>query len=352
MKLGKLLQAQVGFPKYINAKLKRLRGRIAIVGTRTAAEALLRAIDLGGINFLGIYEVDPDYKPGHELLGHKVKPLTNLARLKPTDTIVIASSQEAEVLYETIHQIENISRAKVIHFKSLMDVYMLHDELHDLLKFDFGEFLFWDGLFLEKNWHPLPPKVSFKNKIVLELGPYEGNQTVMLARQNPAKIIAIESRPINYAKTSLIRSMYNFQNFELILGDMHLFPQLVKDKIDIIFCSGVLYHSSKPWWLLENCLKHADTVVVSGHVSSAESTHAMGFQTIELESGSYEFEIQPEFGWEDNRSGVATTSLWFKEEDLIRFAKYYGFNFKKYDSTVNKTGLWISAVLKRIKKRR
>ncbi len=351
MNLDKLLSAQLGLPNYLNASLKKLGGGIAVVGTKTAAQVLLKAISTGGISFRGVYEREQDYVPGSKVEGLAVKPLKDLSKLKASDTVVIASSQEAEGLYETITQIEKISKAKVIHFKSLMDVYIINDELKDLMQFDFLEFLFWRGLFLGENWQDPPPAVNFKNKTVLELGPYEGNQSVMLTRQGAKKVIAIEGRPINYAKTSLVSSLYNFKNFELILGDMHLFPQLVTEQIDIIYCAGVLYHSSKPWWLLENCLKHADTVVLCGHISSEFSKNTLGFKSIELESGTYEFEIQPEYGWEDNRSGISENSLWFKEKDLVRFAKYYGFNFKRYDSHVNSTGQWISSVLKKTKKR-
>ncbi|PIQ99786.1 MAG: hypothetical protein COV66_09245 [Nitrospinae bacterium CG11_big_fil_rev_8_21_14_0_20_45_15] len=350
MNLNKLLSAQLGLPKYLNAALKRLGGNIAMVGTKNAAHVLVKAINEGGILFKGVFERAQDYVPNSEFDGFIVQPLKNLSKLQSSDTVIIASSQEAEGLYETITQIEKISKAKVLHFKSLMDVYMIHDELKDLLRFDFSEFLFWKSLFLGKNWQE-PPPISFKNKVVLELGPYEGNQSVMLMRQNPKKVIAIEGRPLNFAKTSLISSLYKFKNFELILGDMHLFPQLINEKIDIIFCAGVLYHSSKPWWLLENCLKHADTVVLCGHVSSEFSKNALGFKSMDLESGSYEFEIQPEYGWEDNRSGISGTSLWFKEEDLARFAKFYGFSFKRYNSHVNSTGRWISSVLRKTKKR-
>ena len=256
MNLEKLLSAQLGLPNYLNVSLKKLGGNIAVVGTKSAAQVLLKTINENNIPFCGVFEREQDYQADFEILGHSVQPLKKLPKLKPSDTVIVASSQEAEALYETILQVEKISKAQVIHFKSLMDVYMLHDELKDLMRFDFSEFLFWRGMFHGENWQEPPPGVNFKNKTVLELGPYEGNQSIMLMRQKPKKVIAIEGRPINYAKTSLISSMYGFKNFEIILGDMHLFPSLVSEKIDIIFCAGVLYHSSKPWWLLKNCFKH------------------------------------------------------------------------------------------------
>lgn len=147
MNLDKLLSAQLGLPKYLNATLKRLGGNVAVVGTKTAAQVLVKAINEGGVTCKGIFEREQGYVPNSKFEGFTVQPLKNLSKLKNSDTIIIASSQEAEGLYETITQIEKISKAKILHFKSLMDVYMIHDELKDLLRFDFSEFLFWKGLF-------------------------------------------------------------------------------------------------------------------------------------------------------------------------------------------------------------
>ncbi len=336
--------------RHIYGKCKYLDARIAIFGAKQSAELLLEAIANTDIPIAGVYDIVK--KPC--IQGHPVRDIQELAQLKPEDVVIIASSAEATELYDTYMFIKSVCSSKVFHLKSFFDAYMLFEELKSPLQIQFDHFTFNRGLFTLPGecpyWHDLPPGVSFKNKVILELGPFEGNDTVMLMSKKPKKVISLEARPLNYAKISVLRSLHNWQNHELILGDMHLFPDLVKDKLDIIYCSGVLYHSDKPWWLLKSCLDRSDTIILCGHVASEFSKQPRRTREVKLESGTYQFEIYPEYGWGDGLSGITGQSLWFTEEDLVRFLDFYGFEFKKYDSHINSTGLWISSVVTRKKK--
>jgi len=332
----------------IYAQCKKLNARIAVVGTKQSASFLLKAIEDTDIPVIGVYE-GAGFTENKIFQGHPVRPLKELSRLNSNDAVVIASSAEATDLYDTFMTIKSFCPCKTIHLKSLMNVFSIANELKEPLRFEFDDFLFGPGLLpLEKEspyWHPVPPDVDFKGKTVLELGPFEGHDTVMLMDQKPRKVIGIEARPLNYAKISVMRSLYNWPNYELILGDMHLFPQLIKEKPDIIFCSGVFYHSDKPWWLLESCMQHSDTIVLCGHISSEHSCPNRQFREVALESGTYSFEIYPECGWDDGLSGVTNESLWFKEKDLVHFFDYHGFRFHKYSTHVNRLGEWMMSVL-------
>lgn len=350
--VGQLIYRHEMLKRHIYGKCKHLATKIAIVGTSQSAELVLDAIADKDIDIAGVYEHDIFYKK-ITLHGYPVRRVTELSKLKPEDVVIIASSAEATVLYESFMVIKSLCKARVFHLKSFFDAYMLYEELKAPLQIQFDHFTFNRGLFTLPGegpfWHDVPPGVNFKNKVILELGPFEGHDTVMLMAQKPKKVISLEARPLNHAKISVLRSLHNWQNHELILGDMHLFPQLVGDKIDIIYCSGVLYHSSAPWWLLKSCLDRSDIIVLCGHVASEHSNHPRKFKEVKLESGAYQFEIYPELGWDDGLSGVVGHSLWFTEEDLVRFLDFYGFEFKKYDSHINSTGLWISSVVTRKK---
>ena len=346
--LSKHLYRHNMLKRHIYARCKELNARVAVVGTKQSADLLLETLGNTEISIAGVYEHDLLLgKP--TLHGHPIRPIRELSQLKPEDVVIIASTAEATDLYETFVLIQSLCPCKVLHLKSLMSAFMLNEELKTPLKIQFDHFTFNRGLFTlpgeNPYWHDIPPDVDFKNKVVLELGPFEGHDTVTIMSQKPKKVIGLEARPLNYAKISVARSLYNWQNYELILGDMHLFPQLIKDKIDVIFCSGVLYHSDKPWWLLKSCMDHCDTIVLCGHVASEYSGQPRRTKEVILESGTYQFGIYPEYGWGDELSGVTGHSLWFTEEDLVRFLDYYGFQFKKYDSHINATGLWIHSVV-------
>ena len=46
-------------------------------------------------------------------------------------------------------------------------------------------------------------------------------------------------------------------------------------------------------------MQHSDTIVLCGHLSSEHSRPNRQFREITLESGTYSFEIYPEYGWDD-----------------------------------------------------
>jgi hypothetical protein len=92
-------------------------------------------------------------------------------------------------------------------------------------------------------------------------------------------------------------------------------------------------------------MQHSDTIVLCGHISSEHSRPDRQFREVALESGTYSFEIYPEFGWDDGLSGVTSDSLWFKEKDLIHFLDYHGFRFNKYSTHVNQLGEWMMSVV-------
>lgn len=350
MNIGKIIDQKDQVHRCLYTECKKLNARIAVVGTKKSASFLLQSIGDTDISLIGVYE-GAGFVENQIFQGHTVKPLKELSRLNANDVVVIASSAEATELYDTFMTIQSLCACKTIHLKTLMNVFSIIDELKEPLRFQFDEFIFGRGRLPLKNespyWHPVPPDVDFKDKTVLELGPFEGHDTVMLMDQKPKKVIGIEARPINYAKISVTRSLYNWSNYELILGDMHLFPELIDEKLDIIFCAGVFYHTDKPWWLLENCMRHSDTIVLCGHISSEHSRPDRQFREVALESGTYSFEIYPEYGWDDGLSGVTRDSLWFKEKDLVHFLDYHGFSFNKYSTHVNHLGEWMMSIVAR-----
>jgi len=191
--IGELEKSQIEFQQIkrcVLAECKRLNARIAVVGTKESASFLLDIISGTDISLAGIYE-KPEYSRIPTFQGHPVQPLENLSKLKQEDVVIIASSAEATQLYDTFMTIQSLCRCKTIHLKTLMNVSCLINELKDPLNFQFDNFLFGPGLLpLGKEspyWHPVPPDVDFKDKTVLELGPCEGHDTVMIMDQKPKK---------------------------------------------------------------------------------------------------------------------------------------------------------------------
>jgi 2-polyprenyl-3-methyl-5-hydroxy-6-metoxy-1,4-benzoquinol methylase len=333
----------------VYARCKQLNARLAIVGTKSSASFLLDILKDTDISLSGIYEIDR-YRKNDTFKGHAVRHAQELSRLDPEDVILIASMAQATDLYDTFQEIQSYCSCKILTFRCLLDTFSLREELKNPLKFEYDNFLFGESPSTSckfPNWYPFPPDLTLENKTVLELGPFEGQVSLMIMNQRPKKVVAIEARPFNYAKVSVIRSLYNWENYELVLGDMHLFPQLTDDKFDTIFCAGVLYHSDKPWWLLQTCMQHCDTIVLCGHVAAENNNKSTETREVALEIGPCRFEVRKEYGWDDGLSGVGRESLWFREKDLIRYLDHYGFDYFKYGEMENSAGQLIYSLVRK-----
>lgn len=332
---------------YVRCKQLSTRG-IAIVGTGATASFLLSAIENKDIVFRGIFQSNrfhdlPSFK------GHTVRPLRDLSECDKEDVVIIASTASMTELRETYLEIQSHCSCRILPIKFLMVFFEIITELKEPLNYKFEKFIF-DRWYINNThnlelYNLLLNGIDLKDKTVLELGPFEGNNSMALMEFGPRKVIGIEARPSNYAKIAVLKSLLGWDNYSLLLGDMHIFPQLINEKIDIIFCSGVFYHTDQPWWLLKTCMDNCDTILLLGHVSSKHSPQPRQFKQVVLESGTYEFEIYNELG--DNLSGVQSQSLWFKEKDLVHFLDYHGFGYKKYNSWVNTDGLWICSRVNR-----
>jgi hypothetical protein len=333
----------------IYVRCKQMNAPLAVVGTSSSAELLMEIVQRGELPLAGLFDQEK-FKKSDDVLGQPVQPIEQLAALPKNAVVIIASSAESTNLYDTFQRIRALCPCKTVHLKVLMDLFFLKEELKAPLEYQFDDFLFGRGFHPLRDeipfWRPLPPDADFTGKTVLELGPCEGHDTVDIMSRNPKKLIALEARPKNFAKISVTRALYNWKNHELLLGDMHLFPQLVKEKIDVIICRGVFYHSDKPWWLLQSCMEHADTIYLAGHVASEHSRHHRTFTDITLDGEKYTFEIYPESG--DHLAGLSNHSLWFFEKDLIRFFDHHGFEYRKYgEGMAEPTGWLIDAVVRR-----
>ncbi len=333
----------------VYGRCKQLNARLAVVGTKSSASFLLDILQGTDISLAGIYEIDR-YRESDVFKGLCVYPAQELSQLDPRDVVIIASMAQATDLYDTFKEIQSYCSCKILTFRCLLDTFFLREELKKPLKFEYDNFLFGESLTNSCKppyWYPFPPNLILEDKTVLELGPFEGQVTPMIMDQRPKKVVGLEARPMNYAKVSVTRSLYNWDNYELVLGDMHLFPQLIDDKFDTIFCAGVLYHSDKPWWLLKTCMEHCNTIVLCGHVSTQNDSHSMETREVVLEIGPCRFEVRKENGWSDGLSGVGRESLWFSEKDLIRYLGHYGFDYLKYGSMKNSAGQLIYSLVRK-----
>lgn len=84
---------------------------------------------------------------------------------------------------------------------------------------------------------------------VLELGPYDGTDTVYLSRYTK-KLVAVEARLENYFITEQWLKSENITNATLILADLEHFNLKSLGTFDCVWASGIIYHMARPFALI------------------------------------------------------------------------------------------------------
>ncbi len=332
--------------RILSARCRALNAPIAVVGTQSAASFLLELLESEQLPCAGVFDKSPHPV---RLENRSVASIEQLADLDPNTVVIVAASTTAIEQEETLRQVQHAFQGQVLCLDHLLGLPALFQALEAPLDYKYGAHILNElanqTSGVESYWPHMPDGFSVKGKTVLEFGPFEGHFSMMLMSQEPKRVIGVEGRADNYAKCALLKAHLDWSSYTLRFGDMHLFPGLVPEAIDVIFCSGVLYHSEKPWWFLKTCMDKCDTIILSTHVSSEHSPQPRRFREVTLDIGPCSFELFHEGG--DNLSGLTGQSLWFQEPDLIRFVHHHGFEYEKYREWTNPHGLWICSLLTR-----
>jgi hypothetical protein len=172
---------------------------------------------------------------------------------------------------------------------------------------------------------------------VLELGSHEGNHSLQLsAIEGIDKVIALEGRIVNIAKAKLVyhvfearkidQRYYNIEEF-----DVANFPE----RIDAVFCAGLLYHLEKPWDLIKKIDQLGTNLLfIDTHYATSEEVTVEGF------SGSWYQEGNAAL------SGLCERAFWLTIKDLIKILYEYRFIirfFKDFPDHVYGPRAWIVA---------
>ena len=121
---------------------------------------------------------------------------------------------------------------------------------------------------------------GFTNLSILELGPYEAYTTWQLERLGARSVTAIEANDLNFLKALVVKEVTGLKA-KLLYGDFTAYLARDPARFDLVWASGVLYHSSDPLRLLELIARVTDAVFIHTHYYSdgiaASSPHAYSF---------------------------------------------------------------------------
>jgi hypothetical protein len=209
-----------------------------------------------------------------------------------------------------------------------------YQEIQNALKWDMAELL-PDGHILGSSekmaWVKEGPdhKVAFaaqrlplQNMTVLELGSYEGDLTIQLARMCKS-VTGIEVRPANIICALTRAFVHNIRNVWFVLEDV----QEIDDRIgtyDLLFHAGLLYHFLHPVEHMFGAAKLSDMLLLNTHYY----TEDLGFERSDIvhDGITYKAALYKEHGMEDRLSGVTDQSRWLYREDLLNLVRNVGYD--------------------------
>jgi SAM-dependent methyltransferase len=108
---------------------------------------------------------------------------------------------------------------------------------------------------------------------ILELGSLEGGQSFQLARMPGTKLLAIEGRADSLHRAQWVQKILGVDNINFVQGNLENDELKQYGPVDLVFCSGLLYHLPRPWALIEQIGSITRNLFLSTHyVDDANAT--------------------------------------------------------------------------------
>lgn len=187
--------------------------------------------------------------------------------------------------------------------------------------------------------HKIPD--GLQGKSVLELGPFEGYHTYQLDQMGAGEIVSVEGNSITFLKCLCVKEMYALKA-GFAFGDIQAFLDHCDRRFDLVFASGVLYHSQEPVRFIEQAARIATHLYIWTHyysqaipqLSNGQEKHfipdrnrvlTLGTRQIQLYARSY---LMPGYRsklpmyWEGGQEDV---SYWLAKDDLLWLIDYFCF---------------------------
>jgi SAM-dependent methyltransferase len=177
---------------------------------------------------------------------------------------------------------------------------------------------------------------GFKNLSILELGPYEAYTTWQFDRLGAKAVTAIEGNDLNFLKALVVKEVTGFRG-KLLFGDFAAFLERTPERFDLVWASGVLYHSSDPLRLLDLIARVTDVVFIHTHYYapeiSASSAHAYSFfepsrnrtARIDGRDATLHYKAYGQLKRGTFSGGAADYSYWLERDDIFAALRSRGF---------------------------
>ena len=177
---------------------------------------------------------------------------------------------------------------------------------------------------------------GFRGLSILELGPYEGYTAGQFERLGARSVTAVEASDLNYLKSLVVKEVTGTR-VRLLLGDFDRYLDSCAERFDLVWASGVLYHSNDPLRLIERIARVTEAVFIHTHyyleASAARSAHRWSFfepwrDRIERVGGrsvTLHYRAYGQSRRRDFAGGSADYAYWLEKDDLFATLREAGF---------------------------
>jgi hypothetical protein len=201
---------------------------------------------------------------------------------------------------------------RVSYLQGKLDYFI--SDLDDLLPIYLGERFYGQVDALDKVF-------PFRDKSVIEFGPFEACQTAGLVHLGVGSVTCIEARPENITKTRTACEVFGWDNVRVIMDDFHNADGQKYGRFDLCFAHGVYYHSIAPFVFLENLRTLSDTIFLGGFCATDELPDS---PYLELPYEGRTYKVKQYRESTNFTAGVNRYGFYFVKEDLIRFFEERG----------------------------
>ena len=194
---------------------------------------------------------------------------------------------------------------------------------------------------------------GFSNLNILELGPFEGYDSYLFKKLGASRVTSIEANNINFLKCLLLKDTLGL-DVHFLHGDFVKYLEGANGRFDLIWASGILYHSERPIDLLLQISEHTNAVFIWTHFFaevllenhnrsyfdvSKNVEHSVSGQTYTLHYRSYLNETRAGGLPLNYEGGLRSFSFWMSKDDIERLLRSLGFADLRYHECGEMSGM-------------
>jgi len=166
--------------------------------------------------------------------------------------------------------------------------------------------------------------VDFTGKTVIEFGPLEGGNSIIMEKLNAKSITALEGHRENFIRCCVIKNLFQLNRTTFYFDDVMRATVEKYGTYDLGFIAGLLYHLEKPHLFLSHVSTMTDAIIVSTHYADEESP-SPDAAVMEIHHNGVAYQGKEFREGVGPSSGLQPVSFWPFKKDLLNMIKNSGY---------------------------